>query len=325
MNKVKNLKSEEVLKTVQKFLKNPPVIIWGSGATIPYGLPSMNDLKQCLKSELGELPEDANLEIELSKINDTNKLNEVKKIIRDEILKKDLECLKKIIEDRNYLKAIESMIKKFYEAHPRIINIITTNYDCMLEYALSQKYDFSDGFTGRVLSSFNLKTFQTKKEFINLIKVHGSLNWFFDTNKQVFYLPSENNFNHLSYAMILPAKEKKYQEASEEPYRTLIKKSDNIIDTASSFLVVGFGFNDEHLTPKIDAKIKEDTPIVIITKKATNSCKEKLKNADKYCLLEEHNNNETKATIKTKNDIKEKEVILQKKYWQLNHFMKDVL
>ena len=58
------------------------------------------------------------------------------------------------------------MISKFYEAQPQNINIITTNYDCILEYALSKAgYNFTDGFTGRSLSSFNSDSFG-KKEII---------------------------------------------------------------------------------------------------------------------------------------------------------------
>ncbi|MCZ0931883.1 MAG: SIR2 family protein [Oligoflexia bacterium] len=271
MSQTENQKSE-IFKIVQKFLKDPPVIIWGSWATIPYGLPSMNDLKKCLKSELEGLKEDTNLEIELGKIDDQNKIDKIKKIIRNEIFKKDLECLKKSIEDHSYFKAIEDIIKKFYKAHPQKIDIITTNYDCILEYTLSNaKYSFTDGFTGRALANFNSKAFKTKN-IINLIKVHGSLNWFFDKNRRIFYLPSKNNFNNLKYAMVLPAGKNKHSETFEEPYRTLITKSDSAIEQASSFLAIGFGFNDEHLTPKIDNKIKENTPIVIISKKATNSC-----------------------------------------------------
>ena len=172
------------------------------------------------------------------------------------------------------------------------------------------------------MANFNQSAFVTKN-IINLIKVHGSLTWFFDENKHLFYLPSENNFNNLKYAMVLPAGKNKHSETFEEPYRTLITKSDSVIEKANSFLVIGFGFNDEHLTPKIDNKIKESTPIVIITKKATAFCKTKLKTANKYCLLEESENKETKTkvTIKTKNDLKEKVFYLQKQYWRLNYFM----
>ena len=61
---------DEAFTVIQNFLKDPPVIIWGSGATIPYGLPSMNDLNKKLKSaipSLQELEESENLEAALEK------------------------------------------------------------------------------------------------------------------------------------------------------------------------------------------------------------------------------------------------------------------
>ena len=156
----KSENNDEVFKLVQKFLKNPPVIIWGSGATIPYDLPSMDDLKQCLKSELGALEEDANLEKELGKIKTRDKVDKTTEIIRSEVLKKNLECLKKSIQTQSYFEAIEKMTGKFYSAHPQKIDIVTTNYDCVLEYALSKAgYNFTDGFTGRPLSKFNSGSF----------------------------------------------------------------------------------------------------------------------------------------------------------------------
>lgn len=312
---------DEIFKLIQNFLANPPVIIWGSGATISYGLPSMNDLKQCLKPELGELKENANLEIELGTVESQDKIDKIKEIIRSEVLKKNLECLKKSIQTQNYFEAIEKMTRKFYSAHPQKMDVVTTNYDCILEYALSKAgYNFTDGFTGRPLSKFNPKSFG-KEKFINIIKVHGSLNWFSDNNDNVFYLPCEYKFDSLKYAMIPPARERKYHEAFiKEPYRTLIGKSDNIIENANSFLVIGFGFNDEHLTPKIDGKIKTGTPIVIVTKKATDSCMKKLSNTEKYCLFERSENG-TKITFKKDRKSTEESIELIESYWELNKFM----
>ena len=321
MTETKN-KKDRVFRLVQKFLKNPPVIIWGSGATIPYGLPGMNDLKKCLKGKL-DISKNTNLETELGKIRNIEIVEKVKQIIRDEIVKRDLICLKKSIKNQNYFNPIVNMIKKFYDAHPRKIDVITTNYDCVLEYALSKSnYSFTDGFTGKTLASFQEDNFKTKN-CINLIKVHGSLNWAFDTEDNLFYLSDRSNFD-LKYAMILPAKESKYYEALiKEPYRDLIGKSDSVIKQANSFFVVGFGFNDEHLTPKIDSRIKEEIPIVIITKEATDSCKKKLKNAEKYCLFQK-NGQGTKVTYKDANNIKE-ESCFKDSYWTLNQFMKEVL
>ena len=311
---------DKVFKLVQRFLKNPPVIIWGSGATIPYGLPNMEDLKEHLKPEIGELDKDTNLEVTLGKIDDKNKIDKITKMIRIAVLKKNLECLKHSIQTSGYFKAIEKMIRKFYNTHPQNINIVTTNYDCILEYTLSRSnYSFTDGFTGRPLSKFNPELFG-KKEIINIIKVHGSLNWFSDNNDNIFYSPYEYKPDNLKYTMIPPARERKYQEAFKEPYRTLIGKSDHIIDNANSFLVIGFGFNDEHLTPKIDHKIKTGTPIVIVTKKATNSCIKKISDAKKYCLFEKTENG-TKITFKEKKDTDKTNIQLTKNYWELNKFM----
>ena len=309
---------DEVCSLVQQFLKLRPVIIWGSGATIPYGLPSMNDLKERLKSQLGAIDENADLETELGKVADS-KLDEIKRTIRNEVFKKDKACLNKQIRDTNYFEPIIKMIRKFYDSHPRKIDIVTTNYDCVLEYALSKSnYNFTDGFTGRAFSRFNPEAFG-KKAIVNLLKVHGSVNWFSDENNNIFYLPSEPDSAKLKYSMVLPASNK-YREAHEEPFRTLITKSDSVIETANSFLVVGFGFNDLHLTPKIDDKIKAGTPIVIITKKATDSCKEKLNQAGNYCLFEEIAK-ETKVTFKRKKDAGEQNLTLEGNYWELGKFM----
>ena len=273
--------------------------------------------KERLKPQLEVIDENADLETELGKVKDS-RFDEIKKIIRDEVSKKDNACLNQQIRDTRYFEPIIKMIRKFYNSHPRKIDIVTTNYDCVLEYALSKSnYNFTDGFTGRAFSRFNPEAFG-KNEIVNLFKVHGSLNWFSDTTNSIFYLPSEPDSAKLKYSMVLPASNK-YREAYEEPFRTLIKKSDSVIEKATSFLVVGFGFNDSHLTPMIDDKIKAGTPIVIVTKKATDSCKEKLNRAGKYCLFEESAKG-TKVTLKSKTQG-EQNLTLEGNYWELGKFM----
>ncbi len=309
---------DEIFSIVQQFLKLCPVILWGSGATIPYGLPSMNDLKERLKLQLGAIDKNVDLETELGNVA-VSKHDEIKKVIRDEVFKKDKECLNEYIRDAYYFEAIIKMISKFYTSHPCKMDIVTTNYDCVLEYALSKSnYNFTDGFAGRAFSKFNPEAFE-KQQIVNLIKVHGSLNWFSDENGDILYLPNVPDSDKLKYCMVLPARNK-YDEAFEEPYRTLIGKSDNVIANAKSFLVVGFGFNDKHLTPKVDSRIRAGTPIVIITRKATDACKEKLNRAVNYCLFEE-SAKETKVTFKKGKDSGEQSVQLKGNYWKLGTFM----
>ena len=261
-------KKDKAFKIIQKFLEDPPVIIWGSGATIPYGLPSMNDLKQALQSQdIVSLEKSDNLETELGKIQDIEKINKIKTFIRSEVFKKDIECLKQSIKDINHFSAVNKLIEVFYEAHPQKMDIITSNYDRVLEYAISRLgYNYTDGFTGKQLSKFDKDNFKTKN-IINLMKVPGSLNWFSFNNGYPFFLTGEyeDKINDLKSLMILPSN-LKYQDTLQEPYRTIITKSDVITEQAKSFLVVGFGFNDEHITPKLDDQIKKGIPIVVYHK-----------------------------------------------------------
>jgi len=312
-----------IFQLIQKFLSNPPTIIWGSGATIPYGLPSMNDLKEKLKSEIPELTPECNLENEIGKLTDKNKLTRIKKIIWNTVCEKDIDFFKELYTDKQIAEPIKIMIEKFTNPHPQMINIVTTNYDRILEHVLAiNRFNFTDGFSGQNLSVFNEKNFK-EKNIVNLLKVHGSLNWF-EINGETVFISDRKAINDdkLNPLIISPSTQK-YEETYKEPFRTLISKSDNIINNSKSFLVIGFGFNDEHLTPKIDKKIREGTPIVILVKEATESCRKKLEQASYYVLIEDHGN--SGSYISYRNKDQNEEITLEEQYWILKCFIEEVI
>ena len=318
------MNKNEIFTTIQNFLKDPPVIIWGSGATVPYKIPSMNELTDILNIEGIKIDRNSNLETKLSEISksEPKKINDIKKTIINKILEKDLLCLENSIKDKQFFSPIISMVKCFIKPQPEKIDIITSNYDRILEYALTQEnIPYTEGFSGRILSKFDMSLFREKGKFINLIKVHGSLNWMSYEN-EIFYIPVEyNNFKINIQGMlnniILPTKDK-FEDSYKNPYRQLIAQSDECIQKAKSFLVVGFGFNDKHITPIMENKIKEGVPIVIITKQATQSCIDILNKATNYCLLQEDEKNTNVTCSKQKQpDVPS----LEGKYWELNNFM----
>ena len=310
---------DDIFKIVQVFLKNPPLVVWGSGATISFGLPSMWKLNEKLKTTITDFDTDNdNLEIELGKEKYQKQMPEIKKVIWNEVDKADRVVLDKItVNDTSAFNGIKLLIEKFIEAHPQVLNIVTTNYDRVLEYTMSyHDISYTDGFNGKVLSSFSENLFGAKN-IVNLIKVHGSLNWF-NVDGDIRYVNS--CFENHEPQIIAPGKNK-YQEAYNSPYRELIQRADNAIKEASSFLVIGFGFNDEHLTPKIRSQIKKGIPIVVITKKITSSTLEELKGAEKYILFEEKSDGITQ--VKYKNNKAEMEQVfeLEGDFWQLTKFM----
>ena len=310
---------ENIFKIVQDFLKNPPLIVWGSGATISFGLPSMADLNNALKEKIADFDSsNDNLEIELGKEIYQDKMPQIKQVIWNKINEADIFLLEKITKDKSTdFNSIKLLIEKFVETHPQVLNIVTTNYDRVLEYIMSfQDISFTDGFDGKVLSQFNENLFQNKN-IVNLIKVHGSLNWFL-VDGEIRYLHSDSD-NH--QPQILAPGKSKYQEAYSSPYRELIQKADNVIKESSSFLVIGFGFNDEHLTPRIRTQLKKGIPIVLITKEISDSTFEELKDAKKYLLFEKLDNGRTKVIYKTSDSEARQEEELNGDFWQLIKFM----
>ena len=310
-NKLKN----RLFSMVQDYLKPCPLIVWGSGATIPFGMPSMEELKRELN-----INEKGNLEDILSKVDCDKKRKEYEKKIFEVINSKDEDFRSRLNgKDPDFMKPVknvENLISHFYKAHPCLLNIITTNYDCILEYIFSYfDYSSSDGFTGREFSGFNESRFGNKKH-INLYKVHGSLRWSNSLcrDDKIYYSHYNNEMN-----AIFPGKNK-YEKAHDEPFRTIIQKSDEAIKEAKCFLVIGFGFNDKHLTPKIDNKISiNNSSFVIVTKKATDSLKKELNKAKKYILIEKgKNTNTSQFSFKEKNKEEKKE--LQDEYWKIEKF-----
>lgn len=312
---------DHIFSTIQKFLNNPPVIIWGSGATIPFNLPSMTQLNDALKEKIKDFnANNDNLENELGKPEYEERIPEIRKAVWDTINQADRQVYEKLTTgNSDDIEPIKNMIEKFRKCHPKVVNIITTNYDRILEYVMSYyNISFTDGFSGKDFSIFS-DTFFKNKNLVNLIKVHGSLNWFKIQNSARFL----SDYPECCEPIIICPGKNKYQEAYQIPYRNLIQKADDLIQKASSFLVVGFGFNDEHLTPKIREKVNAGTPLVLATRGVTESCKREMAQAQKYVFLQKckESENKTLVTIKKGKEMEIEEQIIDENYWHLNKFM----
>lgn len=313
---------DHIFSTIQKFLNNPPIIIWGSGATIPFNLPSMAELNDALRKKIKDFnPTNENLETELGKPEYKERMPEIRKAVWDTVNQADRQVYEKLTKSNfDDLEPIKNMIEKFRNCHPKVVNIITTNYDRILEYIMAyHTIPFTDGFSGRDFSIFSDNNFQ-ERGLVNLIKVHGSLNWFKIANSVRFL----SGYSECCEPIIICPGKNKYQEAYQPPYRDLIhQKSDELIQKASSFLVVGFGFNDEHLTPKIKDKVNAGTPLVLATREVTESCKKEMAQAQKYVLLQEckESENKTLVMIKEGREARMEEKSIDGNYWQLNKFM----
>ena len=177
---------------------------------------------------------------------------------------------------KNFLNLIYSiLINRGLERIPKKVNIFTTNYDLFHEVAAEEigvsyndggngifnRYFSSDNFQKRVYRMSDYYSYQYEEPVINIIKLHGSLNWFF-TNENVLIKNSvttpeinndaidENGYikENVNIPIILPTKQKFVRTLMEHMYYDLSRYFANELEREQSVLFcTGFSFADEHL------------------------------------------------------------------------------
>ena len=338
MNIDKNEKLEKLTTAIQKYLNNNPALLIGSGMSIPYGLPSMGNLADEIKSKLHEkYRDDEQWKAFIKKLNATNNLEialdnvDIKVAIHEDIIlvvlelieRKDKAALTKFISE-NYYPALTNVIKKFVQ-RVGSTNIVTTNYDCLIEYAI----DFADGknntgFSGNYIQKFTQFSNNSINRAVNLYKVHGSIDWFrHKENQNILSLKyfNKSNLSDQYTPLIVTPGNGKYRETHVDPFRTIISKADEALRNSAAYLCIGYGFNDEHIQPIIiDENRNKKKPIVIVTKEVTIKIK-KLFIDDKpeNCLIISEGNDGNGCKVYYSSSETE---LFSESYWQLDEFYK---
>ena len=335
---------EELSKKAQKYLSNKPVIILGSGATIPYGLPSMKQLSDELIFRINftkgnpnydlwekfkiDLISTNDLEKSLHNIELTNELFSL--IVRHSwelISEKDFELYYSLLNNPHTNNFV-GLLKYFLRTSSPRIDIITTNYDRFAEYSAeladaNTYLGFTHGLIGRFVANLNENIklhFPNRSSQVNIYKVHGSLDWFWDNNDIPVSIPLANKIPSGYKPSIVTPGVTKYRITHEDPFRTIMALSDQAIIKASSILCIGYGFNDEHIQPKLIKVVKEKAiPIIVITKVLSVAAKSILLNefCKKILLIEEADNKSSKVYT---NDYKDGFILDGYSLWKIENF-----
>ncbi len=324
------------LSTMQGYLENSPLIVLGSGASVPYGLPSMSSLAECIKSS--DIVKDdpnygafcASLSSEgLEKAIDSVSLNEatinaIRTITWENVNSCDLNYLKS-----NAFSSPESLVKLFEKViapTPNKAVVVTTNYDRLPDYAADGIGASSiTGFEGTYIkklelpnSSVTTKRVRGRERIVEIWKVHGSLDWFADAKGEIFSFPLLQEKPAGFSPLIVPPGKDKYSSTHNEPYRSIISEADKAFTTAGAYLCVGYGFNDEHIQPKLLAQIANGKPIVVLVRTMTDACKHHIIGAGirKYLIFERSDDSHTKVYGNGWSEIYDGQ------FWCLDEFLK---
>ncbi|CAJ0697980.1 SIR2 family protein [Ralstonia mannitolilytica] len=271
-------------KQAQDYYGRVPLIILGSGASAAHGLSGMGALAQHLvaNTDISGLPpaeieawknfcqllqDGVDLESALHKVDVSEALTgRVIKSTWELINSDDLSIFHESLQKKSMFP-LGRLLSHMFKSSLTKINIVTTNYDRLAEYACDQeRLHHYTGFTYGFFRQLAAPNEITSQRRVNIWKVHGSLDWFQSPLEDTVALSNIDGIPYGHEPQIVTPGAQKYHKTHLEPYRSIINNADLSINAANSYLCIGYGFNDEHIQPKLMVKCgRQDTPITIIT------------------------------------------------------------
>ena len=338
---------DRLFKSIQYIVNDNPVLVIGCGASMNYGIPGMWDLAMAIKADFAKTPPfseeskncvnklirklDAEMGLEdaMLSLKCTEEVeNRILKIVWNQIKPKDNDVFVDIVQSRNRLPLADLLTHLIYNRANAGVDVVTTNYDCLIEYAASQTDAYvncgcSQSCIGQFIG-FDYKNQLAKlKDYegcVNIYKIHGSLDWFVDNNGKMHSYPNLTYIpNEMKPCIITPGTNK-YERALEDPHRSLISSVDGLFKEASGYMCIGYGFNDKHIQPNLlKMAIDRKKRILIVTKDLTEKIKnEVIAKAKNYIIVYSDGAHGTKF----KSSSEEIEIVDETtEYWKLENFM----
>lgn len=324
------MNKNDIFRVIQEYITDVPLLLIGTGASIPVGIPGMPELANYLMDNLDSkyssdtdwcdisqnLKSGIDLESALTSYHlDDNLLTDIKKLTWELVNNADLKLFYETVLFGKDLP-LSVLLHKLIQPHPHRIDILTTNYDRYIEYCCDKENVLVDNRYNGMYLKKNNKDELSKKEIINLLKVHGSLDSFCDvkTNESISIPLQQKIPNGFIPEIITPGSDK-YKAILTSTSREILHNADSLIDKASNFLCIGYGFNDCQIQEKIITKIKSGTPIVVVTKSLSDNALDIINsNSRNYAVIMDGGDNSTRFII-NKTDI-----TLEGVYWTIEGF-----
>lgn len=290
---------KDFFQQIQEIKDSNPVIVLGSGASVSYGIPGMGVLAAALRDYftanvfadpksndavaafLDSLAKGKGLEEALLDVKVPEEVEDaIVMVVWDIIAKAD----RKVYD--NFVAGTEINLKCLfdhiiYNDSRKVVNVVSTNYDRIAEYAACQTAAYVNvGFTTGIMGKLKEKLVSNPQKleedytgYINILKVHGSLDWF-KRDGLIYNFPNTTIVPPGCAPCIITPGTNKYERTQQEPHRQLLSVVDKVFGNATGYVCIGYGFNDQHVHPMLlkNARGKK-AKILIVTKDITDSIK----------------------------------------------------
>jgi hypothetical protein len=283
----------EIKKRLQGHLSDGLVLVVGSGLSCAEGLPGMGALGAHLRESLAlsltgddamawqaladqietKGLEPALLETPPSPEIESHIVTETGKLVADH----ERAVIANVFNGRTVLR-ITKLIRHLRKPN-KGLPIITTNYDRLVEIGIeeaglgvdtlfngrfagtideqSSKYSFCTGIKSRGRTPSLIY-----RDRAIVYKPHGSLDWYLRDGKPVFY--SGELGPSVARLIITPGRNK-FRTGYDSPFDVHRSRANDAVDKASRFLILGYGFNDDHLETHLSPAIRQGKPTLMMT------------------------------------------------------------
>lgn len=282
----------ELKQNLQSHLTDGLVLIVGSGLSVGEGLPGMGRLESVLKSDIPKCIDSSDekdweqvveklgggrgLEGALQDIKVSEQLESlIRKVVAAHIERDERTAIQESFSGKRTLR-MSRLLPHLSPEPNKPLPVITTNYDRLIEVAAEMAgYGvdtmFCGSFAGPMDAELSKKAFiksvvrgkKVKVEYrkrVALFKPHGSLGWYALNGAPIqCHIPLE-----LPPYIITPGLAK-YRRGYDAPFDSQREAANQAIDGAARFLVIGYGFNDDHLETHLAPQIAKGKPCLILT------------------------------------------------------------
>lgn len=288
----------EAKTRLQQHLSDGLVTVVGSGLSCAEGLPGMGELADhlavsvgpglvgddaALWAEIAPLIKDKGLEAALHLKPPTPALEAViASATAGLVSERERSVVTEVFAGTRTLRLTKLMAHLLKPSNG--LPIVTTNYDRLVEIAVEEASIGVDTmFVGRFAGTLNEResklsfcrnvtfkkpnfTYHYKPRAI-VCKPHGSLDWYLRGGKPVCYAGELPDATRL----IITPGQNKFRNGYESPFDHHRSRANDAIDRASRFLILGYGFNDDHLETHLSPAIRGGKPTLMMTRSLSHA------------------------------------------------------
>ncbi len=285
---------DTIKKLIQEFFQEGTVTIVGSGLSLAEGIPGMGELAKELQVKvpgmLSTLEDEANWDaisndltsgVGLEQaLHNTKPNSAVEECIRKTTavyIGEAEKCLfEEIVRKGKQLRFSEYLQQ--FNIRNQGVAVITTNYDRLIEYACEVNDIMADTlFVGKYMSRFKpdkskyascvgVQRKQGKGQkllyspMVTVLKPHGCLSWHLING-----VPYSITNCSVEDSLIITPGLNKYREGYSVPFDIHRAKANEEIDRAQRYIIIGYGFGDDHLETHLMQQLRAGKPTLIFT------------------------------------------------------------